>query len=400
MKVLLSAFSCAPGIGSEYGVGWNWTITLAEIGYDVTVLTHRRNRSSIERMIAEAPHDHLRFIYISLFPSDRVPGFILLHYLYYYAWQVKALFVVLRRGIWKRVDIVHHLTYGGIRTGSLLFLVPKPFIFGPVGGGETCPMRLVSPLGVVPFGREAIRRLFNTISFVDPIFVLMQARAKKLFVRTIETGGHIWPIFRGKMKVASDIGSSFSVPRDPVRSRHHLIRVLFAGNLYYFKGVDVVADAMKILDSRGPGYRLTIAGEGPRRSAVQEKLNLFRNTPAILLGRVPQSTLFSLYQDTDVFVFPSYHDSGGTVILEAMSFGTPVVCLDLGGPPHVAGTAGIVISVTGRSYAEVCSDVAEAIERLASTEGSIDYARRRSLERARELTWEHTVRSVYDDLEK
>ena len=38
MKVLLSAFACAPYRGSEPGVGWNWAMALAKYN-DVVVLT-------------------------------------------------------------------------------------------------------------------------------------------------------------------------------------------------------------------------------------------------------------------------------------------------------------------------------------------------------------------------
>ena len=45
--------------------------------------------------------------------------------------------------------------------------------------------------------------------------------------------------------------------------------------------------------------------------------------------------LFDQYQTHDLFVYPSLHDSSGNVVLEALSFGLPVVCLDLGGPAQI-----------------------------------------------------------------
>ena len=47
MRVLLSAFACAPNRGSEPGVGWNWALALAK-NNDVTVLTREENRREIE----------------------------------------------------------------------------------------------------------------------------------------------------------------------------------------------------------------------------------------------------------------------------------------------------------------------------------------------------------------
>jgi glycosyltransferase involved in cell wall biosynthesis len=47
----------------------------------------------------------------------------------------------------------------------------------------------------------------------------------------------------------------------------------------------------------------------------------------------------------DVLLFPSFHDSGGWVVAEALRVGCPVLCLDLGGPPNLVGaTGGLAIS--------------------------------------------------------
>ena len=40
-----------PNKGSEPGVGWNWAVNLTKLGHDVTVLTRKNNKSSINKMI-------------------------------------------------------------------------------------------------------------------------------------------------------------------------------------------------------------------------------------------------------------------------------------------------------------------------------------------------------------
>jgi hypothetical protein len=46
MNVLLSAYACMPGWGSEPGNGWNWAMHLSERGMNVTVLTDDMGRES------------------------------------------------------------------------------------------------------------------------------------------------------------------------------------------------------------------------------------------------------------------------------------------------------------------------------------------------------------------
>src|SRR6202020_2167039 len=80
---------------------------------------------------------------------------------------------------------------------------------------------------------------------------------------------------------------------------------------------------------------------------------------------LPQQHLFALYGNHDLLVFPSLHDSSGNVVLEALSHGLPVMCLDLGGPPQIVTPhAGIVVSTAGRSTMGVAAAVAEEMQRL------------------------------------
>ena len=46
-KILMSAFSCQPGKGSEPGVGWNWSVQAAK-NADVYVLTRSKMKPYIE----------------------------------------------------------------------------------------------------------------------------------------------------------------------------------------------------------------------------------------------------------------------------------------------------------------------------------------------------------------
>ena len=47
-KVIMSAYTCQPNMGSEEGVGWNWANQIAKRGYEVHLVTHKQNRLAIE----------------------------------------------------------------------------------------------------------------------------------------------------------------------------------------------------------------------------------------------------------------------------------------------------------------------------------------------------------------
>jgi hypothetical protein len=148
--ILLSVFACSPNRGSEAGVAWNWVLALRRRDVSLTVVTQERNRAAIEAWCASDAKAQLvdvQFIFVSLFRDRTIPFGTAGHYLYYYLWQMIALVQLLRSGAWRHASIVHHLVYGGINAGSLLWLLPRPFMFGPMGGGEAAPMRFFQRFG-------------------------------------------------------------------------------------------------------------------------------------------------------------------------------------------------------------------------------------------------------------
>ena len=93
MKVLISAYICAPNRGSEPGAGWNWSLAAAQDN-DVWVITRESNRPAIEAELAAHPHPRLHFVYVELPPwglrlKKGERG--IRYFSYYTLWQLAAL---------------------------------------------------------------------------------------------------------------------------------------------------------------------------------------------------------------------------------------------------------------------------------------------------------------------
>ncbi len=81
-------------------------------------------------------------------------------------------------------------------------------------------------------------------------------------------------------------------------------------------------------------------------------------------GWLPLAEALQLYASADLFVFTSLRDTSGTVVLEALSRGLPVICLDHQGVRDlITPECGIKVPVTRPS--EVIAGLAEAITKLA-----------------------------------
>ncbi len=104
-----------------------------------------------------------------------------------------------------------------------------------------------------------------------------------------------------------------------------------AARLAPMKGLEYLMDAMSALKQQGVPCVLKIAGEGPLRSELEQRIREHDLSQHVhLLGHVENMT--ELYGDLDLFVLPSVSTEGlPLVVLEAMASRLPVVATDVGG---------------------------------------------------------------------
>jgi glycosyltransferase involved in cell wall biosynthesis len=120
-----------------------------------------------------------------------------------------------------------------------------------------------------------------------------------------------------------------SVPK-PVRrhSNGSPLRMLYVGRLVKYKGASLIFDAMRELNSKGKGHRvsLIVVGEGSYRSKL-ERLAEGLDVQFAGFHRDPSRA----YQDADLFINPTLGPEGLSLVsLEAMAHGLPCILSDLG----------------------------------------------------------------------
>ena len=101
-------------------------------------------------------------------------------------------------------------------------------------------------------------------------------------------------------------------------------------------GHDTLLKAMPAILRDHPDAMLWLAGDGDLRSMLESLCRDLGIAPRVrFLGRLGNDTLWKYYAAADLFVLPSLVESWGTVMLESMACGTPVVTTDTVGGVEV-----------------------------------------------------------------
>jgi glycosyltransferase involved in cell wall biosynthesis len=119
-------------------------------------------------------------------------------------------------------------------------------------------------------------------------------------------------------------------------------RALFVGRLAAQKGVSLLVDAAARLAT--PGAQLVLVGDGPQRSALERQVRRARLQDRVTFaGFVPRRALSGVLGHADVLVLPSRYEELGSVLLEGMQAGLPIVASAVGGIPEALGDAGVLV---------------------------------------------------------
>ena len=364
MNLLLSAYACEPGLGSEPGIGWNSVLEAGRF-HDVWVLTRHANRAAIKQVPAP---ERVHFVYLDL------PGWARFWkkgrrglYFYYSLWQILAYIRARRLHSEIGFDAVQHVTFMNYWAPGWLALLPAPFIWGPVGGGESAPRAFRAIWSPRSRLHEALRDLARARARWDPLVRFTARHAALALATTEETRARLKEL--GCRRVRVEPGAALPDAELRILGRHasppsEPFRLLSIGRLVHWKGFSLALEAFKAFLPSDPDAQHWIIGDGPERprlEALAERLGIAHRV--IFFGALPRSRVLAAIGRCHVLVHPSFHDSAGWVCLEAMAASRPVICLDLGGPGlQVTTDAGIKIRAS--TPEETVEALATAFQRL------------------------------------
>ena len=377
LKVLMSAYACYPGVGSEPAVGWHMASEMAA-HHDVWVLTYAGHRARLDAELAARPVPGLHVVYHRA-PVERsrhlagAPRGGVAEQLHYLVWQWTASRVVRRLQREVSFDLAHHVTFVKYWAPSAIRSAGVPYIWGPVGGGEAAPPAFLPALSADGQRYERRREVAQSWSERLPSVSATARGAALSFGTTDATVERMRALGSRRPEVRSAIGLS-QAELDQLAAVAPAgdgpLRLACIGRQIAWKGYEFAvlafAAAVQSGDAGLHGAELWLLGEGPEHDRLKELAREAGVEDRVrLMGQVPRETVLDVLAQTHALIQPSLHDSGGGVCLEAQAAGRPVLGLALGGTSlHVAPQSGGLVPADTPEQA--VRDLAAAIRELAA----------------------------------
>ncbi|MDA7506536.1 glycosyltransferase [Akkermansiaceae bacterium] len=375
-----------------------------EFGYDLTVITRTKHRSAIES--SDDPRvKGVHWIYVD--PPEWVSSW------KRGAWGLKAFYMLWQRKMHaaaeehlrdRKVDLVHHLTFGSILPATSLVDFGLPLIVGPVGGAEMSPPELISDLAPRLWIRDRLRTLLfrygsglaTTRETYENCSVALGATETS--VKSLKELGARDVRLVAQSGCGDDEISAFVAGNPPgSETPSGPVRLLSACRLVHWKGVDLTIDAVARAVGGGLDVELSILQEGPelkslkklvKKRGLGERVKFFGKLPTL-------EDVYKAMRDSDAIIHPAVNEVFGQSVLESLALGRQVICLDWAGPGMIVNEeCGIKVEPGNRET--IVNGLSDAVISLEGRRKNWKKIQTAAIERAEEFSW----RSVAEEVDR
>lgn len=387
MKVLISAYACQPHRGSEPGIGWNTARQMAK-RHNIWVITRGDNRPAIEAELAAHPVPSLHVVYYDLPGWKRKRHALQAHY-WFWQFGIYQVARALHRQI--HFDLAHHVSYVRWWTPSLLALLPIPFVWGPVGGGESVAPAFRKDLSLRARLEEAMRSALARLSMYNPLVRLTARHTTLAMANNDQTAARVKQLGVSKIWCLSescvDRAAFVPINNSADTATNGAVRFASLTRLVHWKGVHLGLRAFASLHE--PDAQYWIVGEGPERQRLQTLATRLGVADRVLFREhLSRPEWLRILRQCDALVHPCLANSGSMISLEAMAARRPVICLDISGiRSQVTPRTGFIISADNPEQA--VAGLADAMRSVIRDRASAQHLALRAQKHVQaHFTWE------------
>jgi glycosyltransferase involved in cell wall biosynthesis len=390
MKVLIAAAACHPTSGSEAYVGWQ-AITQLRRDHDLWVLTSGWCREGIEAFLEKNPDwRNVQFFYVDKPLPDHPNRLVarMFSWIRYRRWCLLAAKVGAKLAVEVKFDLAQHVTLATWRTGSPLSGIGIPWIWGPIGGGEVFPWRIITVLSPVAAIFEVVRAVNTWFAKKSPSVRRAARDATLILPNNPETESLIVSLGVPKEKIRRLCQSFLPEERLGRLKRKASItprecgelRCLAGGNLEGRKGVAIAIHALVQLKKEGLPFRYTYMGRGPELAhlkALADQLGIAERVNFV--DSLSGDEYVQALQSSHVYLLPSLREGVPVTQIEAMAAGCVPLVANCGGAGPMAEAAGIA-PITVCSFRKMSEDLYSRATELWQDPGLWETQSRASME--------------------
>ena len=408
MKILINAYACSPGMGSEPGMAWNWVSNLAKF-CELHIITEGEFREKIETVVPTLEQGgNMHFYYNPV--SEEIRKMCWNQgdwrfYKYYREWQWKTYLMAKDICSKEQIDILHQLNMIGFREPGYLWKLSRenelPFVWGPVGGLKQFPLAYLQ-------GADLKMNLFNRLKNFLNIWQLKHEKrvdeafkTAKLIVSSIPDSYRAIKRYKGlESVIIPETGCFLSDDVSLDRFDGHEFHVVWVGKFDFRKQLPLALRAVAIANN--PNIILDIYGGGSDiQIAAAKKLadSIGIKEKVVWHGNQPNNVVNNAMRNAQLFFFTSVSEDTSTVVLEAVSNHLPVLCFD------ICGMATVIDSNVGRKIplsnpAQSVGDFARILNELERDRGLLKQLSVNCKQRQIELSWEEKAKTMAKWYEK
>lgn len=421
LKILINAYACCPGMGSEPGMAWNWTSHLAK-HCELHIITESEFRNQIEaeldnakaegkgNYICREQAENMHFYYNTIGGSEEKAVEIRKRcwkqgtwsfYFDYAKWQKETLLIAREIISSIKIDLVHQLNMIGFREPGYLWKIDAlPFFWGPTDVKESFPTEYLYGATLKQKVAVHLKNIITKMQLSCSFRVRKAVRRANVVISaSTNSQQSLMKYFRLNSPLLNETGcivqhkknleSKYPVDKETTDP----LELLWVGKMDFRKQLGL---AIKTLFSVRKGLlRLHVVGAGDSFEYKCLAAKLKVNDSIVWHGEVSHNQVQDLMQKSDILFFTSVAEGTPHVVLEAFANGLPVVCFDTCGQGDcVNEKVGVKIPLTNpkqsaKDFAQVLNDLYEHREKLAEMSSNCR-------QRAEELSWDRKAEQMVE----
>lgn len=405
LSILINAYACSPGMGSEPGMAWNWCMNLAKY-CKLHIITEGEFRNRIEAVLPTLPQGkNMHFYYNPVSEDIRRKCWNQgdwRFYKYYKRWQWRTYEIAQEIISNTHIDVLHQLNMIGFREPGYLWKIEGvPLVWGPIGGLKQFPLAYVQGGGLRMRLFNGLKNIINVLQLKYDSRVRSALYRSDLLISSIpDSYVAIKKYHNLESHIIPETGCFKSIgTKDVTRNfNDEYLKIIWVGKFDFRKRLDIALSSIATVCNSYIVFQ--VFGTGSEKQIIDaksycDKLGISDWVQIKWEGNCPNSEIQKAMSDAHLFFFTSVSEDTSTVVMEAISNHLPILCFDVCGMGYVVNDkVGIKIPLTNPKQS--VKDFADKIEYLYNNRDVLKIMSDNCKQRQEELSWDSKIREMVE----